>query len=170
MSEVVFEAEAIMAEAREAAGLDDFGEDDFLAGLAMLCETYACNPFDERANKRNRRRLVQLLAALEPVQAPSDLKDTVLRMIRRERAPIAPETILRSRRPPDRTQTRRTRQMWKDLGSQSRTFFQEVAIMASKSRRNVVLGVGLVAIIGVVYFAIEGFPPSQSGIEGKKHP
>jgi hypothetical protein len=58
-----FEPESLLAEARAATGLADFGPDDFREPLRVLCETYDRAPFDARGRKRNRRRLVQLLAA-----------------------------------------------------------------------------------------------------------
>ena len=60
MSDVIFDEEAILAEARQAAELSDFGPDDFRAGLRRLIETYDRNPFTEKGRRRNRRRLVQL--------------------------------------------------------------------------------------------------------------
>jgi hypothetical protein len=55
--------DALLAEARAATGLSDFGPDDFREPLRVLCEAYDRNPFDARGRKRNRRRVVQLLAA-----------------------------------------------------------------------------------------------------------
>ncbi len=62
MSPVRFDVEEILEESRKAAGLDDFGLDDFRAGLAQLAATYDTGGFNERGRKRNRRRLVDLLA------------------------------------------------------------------------------------------------------------
>ena len=61
MSEVVFDEEAILEEARQKTGLSAFGPDDFREGLRVLIETYDKNPFTEKGRKKSRRRLVQLL-------------------------------------------------------------------------------------------------------------
>ena len=61
MSEAAFDLPTLLAEASAAAGLDDFGPDDFREGLQKLIETYTTNGFDERGVKRNRKRLVKLL-------------------------------------------------------------------------------------------------------------
>jgi len=53
---------ALLAEARAAAQLDDFGDESFRAGLRALLDTYQRNPFSEKGRRRNRRRLVGLLA------------------------------------------------------------------------------------------------------------
>jgi hypothetical protein len=58
-----FDPEALLVEARAASGLEDFGPDDFREPLRVLCETYHRAPFDARGRKRNRRRVLQLLAA-----------------------------------------------------------------------------------------------------------
>jgi hypothetical protein len=63
LSEFTFVAAELMAEAREAAdGLSDFGSNDFIAGLDALCATYDAAEWVEKGRKRNRRRLVGLLA------------------------------------------------------------------------------------------------------------
>jgi hypothetical protein len=64
-----FDPEALLAEARAATGLSDFGPDDFREPLRVLCESYERAPFDARGRKRNRRRLLQLLAARLRVEA-----------------------------------------------------------------------------------------------------
>jgi hypothetical protein len=64
-----FGIDALLAEARAATGLSDFGPDDFREPLRVLCQTYADAPFDERGRKRNRRRVLQLLAARLRVEA-----------------------------------------------------------------------------------------------------
>jgi hypothetical protein len=61
MSDVSFDIEEILEESRKAAGLDDFGTDDFRPGLEMLAATYDTGGFNARGRKRNRRRLVDLL-------------------------------------------------------------------------------------------------------------
>jgi hypothetical protein len=54
---------ALLAEASAAAGgLSDFGDDSFRAGLRALTETYRRSAFSEKGSRRNRRRLVGLLA------------------------------------------------------------------------------------------------------------
>ena len=58
-----FAIDALLEEARQATGLSDFGGDDFREPLRMLCQAYDQAPFDERGRKRNRKRVLQLLAA-----------------------------------------------------------------------------------------------------------
>ena len=62
MSAVTFAESELLAEARAAAKLDDFGGDDFLPGLRALLRTYDENAWSEKGRTRNRRRLVGLLA------------------------------------------------------------------------------------------------------------
>jgi hypothetical protein len=64
-----FAPEELIAEARAAAKLDDFGGDDFLPGLRALCATYAAPAWSEKGHTRNRRRLVNLLATRLKVEA-----------------------------------------------------------------------------------------------------
>jgi hypothetical protein len=54
--------ESVLAEARAATGLSDFGDESFRPGLRALLRTYAENPFSEKGQRRNRRRVVTLLA------------------------------------------------------------------------------------------------------------
>jgi hypothetical protein len=61
--QVDFGVEALLAEARAATGLSDFGGSDFREPLGMLCQAYDQAPFDERGRKRNRRRVLQLLCS-----------------------------------------------------------------------------------------------------------
>ncbi len=61
MSDVTFDVQEILEESRKAAGLDDFGPNDFRPGLEMLAATYDRGGLNERGRKRNRRRLVDLL-------------------------------------------------------------------------------------------------------------
>jgi hypothetical protein len=61
MSPPSFDVDELIAESRKAAGLDDFGQGDFRPGLEQLARTYDA-AFNERGQKRNRRRLVDLLA------------------------------------------------------------------------------------------------------------
>jgi hypothetical protein len=67
--DVSYDVDALLERARDAAHLSDFGADDFLTPLRVLCETYARAPFDEQGHKRNQRRLLTLLAARLRVQA-----------------------------------------------------------------------------------------------------
>jgi hypothetical protein len=66
---VDFGVEALLAEARASSGLSDLGGEEFLEPLRMLCQAYDQAPFDERGRKRNRRRVLQLLAARLRVEA-----------------------------------------------------------------------------------------------------
>jgi len=61
--------ESVLAEARAATGLDDFGVDAFRDGLRSLLRTYAENPFSEKGQRRNRRRVVTLLATRLKIEA-----------------------------------------------------------------------------------------------------
>jgi hypothetical protein len=66
---VTFVPEELLAEARAAAKLDDFGADDFLLGLRALCATYEAPAWSEKGRTRNRRRLVSLLTTRLRVEA-----------------------------------------------------------------------------------------------------
>lgn len=55
------DVEALLAAARDATGLEDFGGDDFREGLGVLVETYRTGGFDAKRLRRERRRLLQLL-------------------------------------------------------------------------------------------------------------
>jgi hypothetical protein len=68
MSEVGFDPEDLIQEAKSATGLADFGPEDFREPLGVLCRTYDVNPWDERGRKRNRRRVLGLLATRLRVQ------------------------------------------------------------------------------------------------------
>lgn len=61
-SEIRFDPETLLADARKAAGLTDFGPDDFHEALGMLLRTYDENLSDEKARKKCHRRVVGLLA------------------------------------------------------------------------------------------------------------
>lgn len=67
--EWALDEEALLAAAREATGLADFGEDDFRAGLRALIQTYSENSFSEKGRKRNHRRVMGLLTARLQMQA-----------------------------------------------------------------------------------------------------
>jgi len=60
--------ESVLAEARAASGLSSFGDESFRPGLRALLRTYAENPFSEKGQRRNRRRLVSLLATRAKVE------------------------------------------------------------------------------------------------------
>ena len=62
MSEIHVAEADLLEEARQAAGLSDFGDEGFREGLRVLLRTYDGNPYSEKGRKRNRRRVVQLLA------------------------------------------------------------------------------------------------------------
>lgn len=57
----VLDLEDLLTEARRTAGLDDFGDDGFREGLAVLLETYRINGYAPEALGRVRGRLVGLL-------------------------------------------------------------------------------------------------------------
>jgi len=68
VGEVSFEVETLLAAARGATGLDDFGPEGFREALAMLCRTYDENGLTPRGRKRSHRRLLQLLTTRLRVQ------------------------------------------------------------------------------------------------------
>ncbi len=69
MAELRFEEGELLQAARDAAELEDFGGDDFRAGLRVLLETYRKTAnFDEKGVRRNHRRIVSLLATRLRVQ------------------------------------------------------------------------------------------------------
>ena len=61
MSDIDFDLQSLLAEAREKTGLEDFGNEDFLPGLEQLLETYDRNDFTIAARKSLRRRTRDLL-------------------------------------------------------------------------------------------------------------
>jgi len=61
--------ESVLAEARAATGLEDFGDESFHGGLRALLRTYAENPFSEKGRRRNRRRVVTLLSTRLKLEA-----------------------------------------------------------------------------------------------------
>ena len=67
-SEVRFEAEGVLEDARQVAGLSDFGPDDFREALEILLRTYDENPLTKKGRKKARRRVVGLLATRLRVQ------------------------------------------------------------------------------------------------------
>jgi hypothetical protein len=60
--------ESVLAEARAASGLGSFGDESFRPGLRALLRTYAENPFSDKGQRRNRRRLVGLLVTRAKVE------------------------------------------------------------------------------------------------------
>ncbi len=62
------EAELIAA-AKQATGLENFGGEDFRPGLRALIETYQGYAFSEKGRKRNRRRLISLLSTRLQLEA-----------------------------------------------------------------------------------------------------
>ena len=69
MSDVSFDIQDILDDSRKTAGQGDFGPHDFRPGLEALIATYDGGAFNERGRRRNRRRLVQLLATRLKMQA-----------------------------------------------------------------------------------------------------
>ena len=73
MSEVKsfeFEVEPLLDAAREATGLNDFGDSRFREGLAVLCEMLDTTAgLDERGRRSNWKRLLRLLATRLRVEA-----------------------------------------------------------------------------------------------------
>ena len=63
MTNTEFSQEALLQEARDKTGLQDYGDEIFLSGLASLLETYQSNYFTERARKGLRRRMLDLLVS-----------------------------------------------------------------------------------------------------------
>lgn len=61
--------DALLDEAREVAGLDDFGDEGFREGLGLLLETYPKNGYDDAGIRRSRKRLRGLLAERLRIEA-----------------------------------------------------------------------------------------------------
>jgi hypothetical protein len=80
-----FDVEGLLADARAQTGLGNFGEPDFREGLGVLVDTYQRAGLDARRTKRERSRVVQLLATRLRVQAAFDAHPEI-----RERAVRAP--------------------------------------------------------------------------------
>ncbi len=69
-TEVDFSEASVLEEARQTAGLSNFGDDRFREGLRVLLETYDQTAgFSEKGRRRNRRRVVQLLATRLRIEA-----------------------------------------------------------------------------------------------------
>jgi hypothetical protein len=65
-----FSEQGVLDDARRAAGLSDFGDEGFREGLRVLLETYEKTAgFTPQGRRRNRRRVVQLLATRLRVEA-----------------------------------------------------------------------------------------------------
>ncbi len=81
----VFEVSPLLAAAREATGLDDFGDPRFEEGLAALCQMLDTTAgLDERGRRTNWKRLLRLLATRLRVQAAFKAHPEILeREIRR---------------------------------------------------------------------------------------
>jgi hypothetical protein len=62
LGEIRFDEDELLAEARQATGLADFGSAEFRPGLRALLEIAAKNPFSEAGLARHRERLVMLLS------------------------------------------------------------------------------------------------------------
>lgn len=63
MSDISFAINGVLDDAKNKAGLFDFGVPDFMEGLAVLLQTYDNCGYNEKGRKRARRRVVDLLAA-----------------------------------------------------------------------------------------------------------
>lgn len=63
MSEVVFETESMLASAAAFAGLADYGDDGFKAGLTALLNTYDQYVVDDFGRQKIANRVLKLLAA-----------------------------------------------------------------------------------------------------------
>lgn len=62
MSDIHFDIDGVLADARTKAQLEDFGSNDFIEGLQVLLTTYDSNGYTDKGRKRARRRVVDLLA------------------------------------------------------------------------------------------------------------
>jgi hypothetical protein len=58
-----YDIDTILKEARDEAGLQDFGSDAFMPGLEALLETYTNSDFTDKGHRSLRRRAVKLLIA-----------------------------------------------------------------------------------------------------------
>jgi hypothetical protein len=63
MSDISFDMENLLQEAKTKTGLENFGNDDFKSGLKVLLETYDHNGFTEKGRYKNRKRVLDLLCA-----------------------------------------------------------------------------------------------------------
>jgi hypothetical protein len=68
-TEIVFDADTLIEEASQAAQLSDFGADDFREPLEVLIRTYDEHLTEAKARKKNRRRVVGLLATRLRIEA-----------------------------------------------------------------------------------------------------
>ncbi|NNL68268.1 MAG: sulfotransferase [Myxococcales bacterium] len=68
MSSDAFDENALLAEARQATGLSDFGAEDFRDGLRALIQMAEKNPFTEKGRAQHRGRLVMLLSTRLKIQ------------------------------------------------------------------------------------------------------
>lgn len=62
MTDIHFDIDGVLADAKAKAQLSDFGSSDFMAGLQVLLTTYDTCGYTEKGRKRARRRVVDLLA------------------------------------------------------------------------------------------------------------
>jgi hypothetical protein len=69
MSDKQFDANALLAEARSATGLEDFGDEHFLEGLQVLLETYDRNVLDHASRNKCREAVAGRLATRLKMQA-----------------------------------------------------------------------------------------------------
>ena len=89
MTEAIdFGEEGVLAEARAAAGLSDFGDESFRAGLSALLRTYDQNAFSAKGRARSRRRVVGLLSKRLEVEAALARHPEILTR------PLAPPIVL----------------------------------------------------------------------------
>ena len=84
MSDVVFDADAMMASAAAFAGLDDYGDQHFITGLKRLIETYDHYVVEEFGRQKIYNRVLKLLAARLRITAaqkkhPEIAKETITR-------------------------------------------------------------------------------------------
>lgn len=69
MSDIKFDIDGVLADAKTKENLSDFGSPDFMEGLEVLLTTYDNAGYSERGRKRARRRVVDLLAARLRIEA-----------------------------------------------------------------------------------------------------
>lgn len=94
MSEITFDIDELLAESSAAAGgLTDFGSEELRPGLKAVMDTYD-QAFNERGRKRNRRRLIMLLATRLRIEAALAKHPEILE--RPVRAPVVLTGLPRS--------------------------------------------------------------------------